>query len=212
VRRRSPCHSCGTAGFTLVELAIVLTIITILMFAILKSQSVVEQAVVAEAIASIKDMRTAVATFRQRYRYLPGDFPMDSGNPEISGVQAACLMGGANAGNGNGSIEPGESPCASEHLIRAELVKGDPLSPILNRQGAVWLVRAADSGALAAFTAPVQNVLVLSNIPCDLALEIDRKIDDGNLSSGSVRASQDNAFCTTAGNQKVILASLAAAL
>lgn len=58
MRRRSPCHSCGTAGFTLVELAIVLTIITILMFAILKSQSVVEQAVVAEAIASIKDMRT----------------------------------------------------------------------------------------------------------------------------------------------------------
>ncbi|MCZ2114664.1 MAG: prepilin-type N-terminal cleavage/methylation domain-containing protein [Anaerolineae bacterium] len=210
MKRRGP--DSRQDGFTLMELAIVLTIITILAVAILKSQSVVDQAVVAEAVASIKDLRAAAAAFRQRYRYLPGDFPVDGGIPEIPGVQAACRMGGANAGNGNGSIEPGESACASEHLIRADLVKGDPQLAIQNRQGAIWLVRAADSGALAAFSAPVQNVLVLSNIPCDMALEIDRKIDDGNLSSGTVRASQDNAFCTAAGNQKAILASLAAAL
>lgn len=210
MKRRDP--DFRQDGFTLVELAIVLTIITILAVAILKSQSVVDQAVVAEAVASIKDLRAAAATFRQRYRYLPGDFPVDKDNPEIPGVQAACRIDGANAGNGNGSIEPGESACASEHLIRAELVKGDPLSPIRSRQGTIWLVRAADSGALAAYTAPVQNVLVLSNIPCGIALEIDRKIDDGNLSSGTVRASQDNAFCTAAGNEKTMLASLAVAL
>lgn len=200
------------AGFTLVELAIVLTVIAILMIAILKGQSVVNQAVVSEYVASIKDLRTAVATFRQRYHYLPGDFPVDNGNPEIPGVQAACQIGGANAGNGNGSIEPSESTCASEHLIRAELIKGDPGLPIVTRSGNVFLVRGAGSGVTVAFQPPVQNVLVLTNIACDIALEIDRKIDDGNLSSGSVRASQDNAFCTTPGNEKVFLASFAVAL
>lgn len=192
----------GTAGFTLVELAIVLTIITILAVAILKSQTVVDQAVAAEVVASIKDLRSAVAAFRQRYRYLPGDFPVDKDNPEIPGVQAACRIGGASAGNGNGSIEPGESTCASEHLIRAEFVKGDPALPIRNRLGEISLARAADSGSAVPFAAPVLNVLVLGNIPCDLSLEIDRRIDDGNLSAGAVRASQGNAFCTAPGNVK----------
>lgn len=201
----------ATAGFTLVELAIVLAIIALLAVAVLKSQSVLDQAVAAEAVASIKDLRAAVAAFKQRYRYLPGDFPVDKDNPEIPGVQAACRIDGASAGNGNGSIEPGESACASEHLIRAELVKGDPALPIRNRQGDISLVRAADSGALAAYPASVRNVLRLTNIPCDVTLEIDRKIDDGDLSAGAVRAAQDNAYCTAPGNAKAPV-SLAAAL
>lgn len=198
-------------GFTLVELAIVLTIIALLAVAILKGQSMIDQAVVADAVASIKDLRTAVATFRQRYRYLPGDFPVDKDNPEIPGVGTGCRIDGANAGNGNGSIEPGESACASEHLVRAGLVKGNPAAPIENRLGAITLLRAADSGASTAFAAPVRNVLILAGVPCDIALEIDRKIDDGDLSSGTVRASQNNAFCAAAANGKVHV-SLAAAL
>lgn len=193
------------------ELAIVLVIISLLAVAILKSQSVVDQAVAAEVVASVKDLRSAVATFRQRYRYLPGDFPVDKDNPEIPGVQSACRIDGASAGNGNGSIEPGESACASEHLIRAELVKGDPALPIRNRQGDILLVRAADSGSAVPFSAPVLNVLLLNNIPCDVALEIDRKIDDGDLSAGTVRATQGNAFCTAPANIKTPV-SLAASL
>lgn len=189
-----------------------LAIIAILMVAVLKSQSVVSGAVVSEIVASIKDLRTIVGTFRQRYHYLPGDFPVDTANPEIPGVQAACRIGGLNPGNGNGSIEPSESACASEHLIRADLIKGDPSSPIVIRSGNVFLVRAADSGVTVAFQAPVQNVFILTNITCDIALDIDQKIDDGDLSSGSIRASQDNAFCTTLGNEKISLASFAVAL
>jgi len=210
-RLRSLRSATTAAGFTLVELAIVLAIIALLAVAVLKGQTVVDQAVAAEAVAAIKDLRAAVATFRQRYRYLPGDFPVDGTNPEISGVSPSCRIGGASAGNGNGSVEPGESACASEHLIRADLVKGDPALPIRTRQGDVILVRSANSGSVAPFSAQVLNVLVLGNIPCDVALEIDRKIDDGDLSAGAVRASQNNAYCTAPANVKSPV-SLAAAL
>lgn len=209
MKRRDP--DSRQDGFTLVELAIVLAIMAILAVAILKGQSIVDQAVVAETVASIKDLRAAAAAFKQRYRYLPGDFPVDKDNPEIPGVQTACRIDGASAGNGNGSIEPGESSCTSEHLIRVDLIKGDPALPIRNRLGDIWFVRAADSGAAVAFTPPVLNVLVLANIPCDIALEIDRKIDDGDLSAGTVRASQGNAFCSAPANIKTPV-SLAASL
>jgi len=189
-----------------------MVIIAILAVAILRSQSVIDTANVTEVIKSIGDVRAAVGTFKQRYHYLPGDFPIDRVNPEIPNVQAACRISGANAGNGNGSIEPIESVCASEDLIRAELIEGDPLQPIANRFGNVTLARVANSGATVAFPATVQNVLVLTNISCAVALEIDRKIDDGDLTSGTVRGSKNNTFCTTPGNEKIVLASFAVAL
>lgn len=200
------------AGFTLIEIAIVFVIISILAAVVLRSQSVIDQATVVDTIASVKDLQAAVGVFKQRYRYLPGDFPVDQTNPEIRDVQPACRIAGANAGNGNGSIEPGESACATEHLIRAELIKGDPLLPISNRQGKISLVRVADSGALTAYDARVQNVIVLTNISCTMALEIDRKIDDANLSTGTVRASKDNAFCTASANDRVQLVAFSVAL
>lgn len=200
------------SGFTLIELSIVLVIIAILAAAILRSQSVIDTANVTEVIKSINDVRAAVGSFKQRYHYLPGDFPIAAATPEIPNVQAACRIGGANAGNGNGRIDAIESACASEDLIRAELIKGDPLQPIANRFGNVVLASAANSGATVAFPATVQNVLVLTNISCAVALEIDRKIDDGDLSAGTVRGSQNNTFCTAPGNEGIVLASFAVAL
>ena len=35
----------------------------------------------------------------------------------------------------------------------------------------------------------IQNVIEFANLPCDVAKEIDRKIDDDNLATGNVRAS-----------------------
>jgi prepilin-type N-terminal cleavage/methylation domain-containing protein len=201
------------SGFTLVEIAIVIAIISLLMVAVFKGQSLVDQAFTSDIIATMKDLRVAAGTFKQKFHYLPGDFPVATGaSQEIPGVSAACSIGGASAGNGNGIIEATESACATEHLVRADLIKGDPTLPISTRQGTVWLAYQADSGVQTAYIAPVQNVVVLSNIPCSMALEIDRKLDDGILTAGTIRASKDNAFCTTAGNEKVPLVAFAMAL
>ena len=204
------------SGYTLVEIAIVVVIISLLMVAVFKGQSLVDQSHTSEAITTMKDLKVAVDAFKQKFHYLPGDFPLDTTTPEITGFTSSskCITGDAAHanGNGNGVISALESPCATEQLIRAELIKGDPTLPIPTRQGYVWLASRDNSGALTAYSAPVQNVIVLSNIPCNMALEIDRKLDDGTLTAGNIRASKDNAFCLLSDNEKVTLATFSMAL
>jgi prepilin-type N-terminal cleavage/methylation domain-containing protein len=186
-------------GFTIVEIAIVIVIIGILMAFILQGWGMITASQIADTISIAKDLSGAAQTFKQKYRYLPGDFPVDAANPEIGGagnvLSANCLIGGANAGNGDGVISLTESACASEELIRAGLIRGDPLASISSRFGAVAII-SLDSFSIARQgvgssdwkSKTIKNVVQFSNLPCDVATEIDRKIDDGNLDMGNVRA------------------------
>ena len=61
------------AGFTLVELAIVITIIGILIGGVLKGQQLVEQARLASVVTQVNNYRTANSIFRTTYNELPGD-------------------------------------------------------------------------------------------------------------------------------------------
>jgi prepilin-type N-terminal cleavage/methylation domain-containing protein len=185
------------AGFTLVEIAIVVTIIALLMATILGGQALLRSGEAQEIIGTAKDLSAAVQVFKQRFRYLPGDFPVDAANPEILNVSAACRVGGSGAGNGNGQISSDESACAAEHLIRAGMIRGDPATGFVTRFGAVRLIAANDATVnVAGFPASVLNVVEMANIPCDEAMDIARKLDAGELQTGGrVRASV--AACTS---------------
>mgnify|MGYP003617328230 CR=1 FL=1 len=80
----------GQAGFTLVEISIVVVIITLLMATILGGQALLRSGEAQEIIGMAKDLSSAVEAFKQRYRYMPGDFPVDAANPEIPAVSTAC--------------------------------------------------------------------------------------------------------------------------
>jgi prepilin-type N-terminal cleavage/methylation domain-containing protein len=60
-------------GFTLVELAIVLVIIGIILGAILKGQSLIQNAKAKKVQAQMKNMEAYAWTFFDRYGYAPGD-------------------------------------------------------------------------------------------------------------------------------------------
>lgn len=184
-------------GFSLVEIAIVAAIIGLMVAAVLGGQALLRSGEVQDTISTAKDLRSAVQVFKQRYRYLPGDFPVDGANPEIPNVSAACRIGGSGAGNGNGEISSAESACAAEHLIRADLARGDPAIGFLTRFGRVRLIAVNDATAhVAGFPASVLNVAEMENIPCDEAMDIVRKLDTGALQTGTrVRASI--ASCTS---------------
>lgn len=181
-------------GFTLVEIAIVSIIIGLLLTAIIGGQALIRSGEAQDVLTTAKDVSAAVQSFKERYHYLPGDFPVDQATPEIAGTAAACVIGGAGAGNGNGRISNAESTCASEHLIRAEFVRGDPAAGLITRFGTMRLIATNDATAqVAGFPASVLNVLELANIPCDVAMDIVRKLDTGGLQTGTrMRASVAN--------------------
>ena len=66
-------HMRAQAGFTLVELAIVMIIIGLLIAGVLKGQALIQNAQVTATVAQIKGIDAATTTFRDTYDALPGD-------------------------------------------------------------------------------------------------------------------------------------------
>ncbi len=90
-----------TAGFTLIELSVVLVIIGLIVGGILTGRDLIHAAEIRATISQIEKYNTAVNTFRAMYDYLPGDIP----DPTASrlGFQARGPLPGQ--GDGNGVIE-----------------------------------------------------------------------------------------------------------
>ena len=192
-------HFRRNVGFTLVEIAIVIFIVGVILTAIMKGSSLIQESRVQDTLSIAADLSAASRAFKQRYRYLPGDFLINAASPEIPNVTAACIGGGAGAGNGNGAIEAAESACVPQHLAAAGMIKSSA-TPIPTQYGAAQVIANAASNTAAGanpLPANVQNVVEFTNLPCEVAQQIDRSIDDGNLATGNARASV--AACTPQG-------------
>src|SRR5437762_6623740 len=83
------------AGFTLVEIAIVLVIIGLLLGGILKGQEMITQAKIKNAINDFNGVAVAVTSYQDRYRALPGDDP---------NATARWTVQAPASGDGNGVI------------------------------------------------------------------------------------------------------------
>lgn len=90
-----------TAGFTLIELSIVLVIIGLIVGGILTGRDLINAAAQRAQIAQIDKYNTAVNTFDLKYGYLPGDIP----NPYASQFGFQTRGQYAGEGDGNGIIE-----------------------------------------------------------------------------------------------------------
>lgn len=127
------------AGFTLVELAVVMIIIGLLIGGVLKGQELIANAQVAATVAQVKAFDAATTTFRDMFDSMPGD--MAAPATRLPNCAAApCNV----AGNGNrrvdgGAADPFSAAPGGEMLaFWAQMNAADLVSGIDPIRGNVW--------------------------------------------------------------------------
>lgn len=186
-------------GFTLIELAIVLVVMALILSGVLlASNAVIERSRMASLIAKINDLAGASRTFKSKYGYFPGDIP--NAKTAVNGEISDGCNNAADGVVGNGLVNTAtESDCALEHLVKAGL-----LSKIdLDGSGKYFVSSNFDVGRVSLWfiSATNENAVRVTSVPCDIALEIDRKMDSAAaapMNSGTVRGlDADNAPIAT---------------
>ncbi len=190
------------AGFTLIEMSIVLVLIGLVIGGVLKGQQLIDSARLKTTVSQWEAIRAGFTAFQDRYNALPGDYDL-----------AATYITGAGVTNGNGdgvigtadlsmeSAYTAESSQAWEHLTYANYISGvrldagstEDLSILPARMSGINLTIIHGTFGTTAGTghwlrlqdtasgAPSRNAL--SGVE---ALEVDTRYDDGNADSGYI--------------------------
>ena len=195
------------AGFTLVELSIVLVIIGLIVASVLVGQDLVRQAELRSTVSQYEQYQAAVATFRGKYNGLPGDvagetnfaFSCATGTADGDGdgvlddtaqgqaLQSGelvffwCHLGAAGAGMISGSY-------AGNVVTSADINSQTPRAKAGNNWG-VFSTSGVNYYIIGAgLSSAGNNFTTLDTLsPLD-AYNIDTKVDDGQPNRGVARA------------------------
>ncbi|TBV83338.1 MAG: prepilin-type N-terminal cleavage/methylation domain-containing protein [Desulfobulbaceae bacterium] len=188
----------GQQGFTLVEIAIVLVIVGLLLGGVLKGQSMIENARVAQAANSVNGIIAAVNTYLDRYGRLPGD----DGNLAALRARGGAWDFAIGFGNQNGIIEnvqgttftaaAGEGIAFWQHLRAAGLIRGE-----VGATGPAALPHNPFGGSIGftnggVYGMPAGNKICLGSVPGATAQALDSRLDDGRPDQGIMRAHRGN--------------------
>lgn len=235
------------AGFTLVELAVVMIIIGLLIGGVLKGQELITNAQISSTVTQIRGIDTAAVTFRDMYNSLPGTVRNPSSR--LPNCASAPCLTTPGAGNGttsnpnNGRLDTGfevdpedggESAAFFVHMAKADLMGGvdeglgqvfGGYFPQANVSGSGFHAAFVNSSAAddempglsvagdgkniirsghylslhssvqagAAVTGDADSAILTPN----MAARIDRKLDDGSATTGTIYSMGNDEDCAT---------------
>lgn len=198
------------AGFTLVELAIVLVIIGLIVGGVLAGQDLIKAAEQRSAIGQIEKLDTVVNAFRSKYNDIPGDVA----NPTNFGLNPPSVL----TLLGNGVLDPQGASLLEEsgmfftHLAQAGLINENinastanvttgtvsttmsTFAPI-SKLGKSIYIRAQSSGGTNYYMMDSSTTLSTAGVITAaygmtpiIAYNMDSKLDDGVPVTGKVQA------------------------
>ena len=182
------------AGFTLIELAIVLVIIGLLLGGVLRGQELINSAKVKNMARDFQNVQVYIYGYQDKYKALPGDD--HSANTHVNGTNATNgTQNGVIEGAWNTATNGDESCVFWEHVRKAGLAPGSTaISCAANntyqpRNADGGLIGVQSASTLATITGMTGAYAICSDaILGKFALQLDTTLDDGDPSTGSVRA------------------------
>lgn len=177
-------------GFTLLEVAIAMTIIGLMIGLTIKGKELVHNSRVKSLADDFKSIQVALYGYQDRFRALPGDD--DNASAHLPAADTPVFNGNGNEViNGRWDSRSGESFNLWQHVRLAGFLQGtadmslDAYIPLNTSGGAV--------GVSDASTAPIAglngNFIICSdNIPGKLIRQLDLTMDDGNTALGAMVA------------------------
>jgi prepilin-type N-terminal cleavage/methylation domain-containing protein len=182
------------SGFTLIELAIVLVIIGLLLGGVLKGQELINSAKVKNMAADFKNTQVYIYGYQDKYKAIPGD---DQAAASRNTGAVTATTGGT---EGNGVIEgewdsttqTDESFLFWQHVRLAGLAPGptavgDANYPPTNADGGRIGVQSV-SGMTEITGMTGAYAICSTGILGRFAKQLDTTLDDGETSTGSLRA------------------------
>lgn len=179
------------AGFTLIELAIVLVIIGLLLGGVLKGQELINSAKVKNMASDFKNTQVYIYGYQDKFRALPGDD--HAANAHTGGVDPTSgTQNGVIQGEWDSNTSTEESFLFWNHVRMAGLAPGptaigDANYPPRNADGGRIGVQSV--AAMTEITGMTGGYAVCSDgILGKYAKQLDVTLDDGETSTGSLRA------------------------
>lgn len=194
------------AGFTLIELAIVLVIIGLLLGGVLRGQELINSAKVKNMARDFQNVQVYVYGYQDKYKALPGDDTavanhVNGGTKATNGTQGNGVI----QGNWDTTTDGDESCVFWQHVRLAGLAPGS--TTISCASGNTYQPRNADGGVIgvtgvASFNGPSglsgAYVVCSAGILGKFAKQLDTTLDDGETNTGSMRTYTGAAWVATA--------------